>query len=120
MTSLPCASSSTTKPVRLRGEVRLRVSGEEEGHGDSQSGNGDQRVPRNIQDPQAEEGEQVQDDGRRGRQVNVGTMMKQQHNFNVHHLVVVLKQQQYFYDFPFPSIYTVVDFFKHRVKNLIM
>merc|ERR1711963_647569 len=30
------------------------------GHGDPQPGDGDQRVPRHLQDPQAEEGEQVQ------------------------------------------------------------
>merc|ERR1712113_1010190 len=36
------------------------------GHGDPQPRDGDQRVPRNLQDPQAEEGEQIQDDGRRG------------------------------------------------------
>merc|ERR1712060_551832 len=40
------------------------VRRQEEGHGDPQPRDGDQRVPRHLQDPQAEEGEQVQDDGR--------------------------------------------------------
>ena len=42
--------------LRLRREVRRGVPGQEERHGDPQSGDGDQRVPWNLQDPQAEEG----------------------------------------------------------------
>merc|ERR1712037_498628 len=34
--------------------------------GDPQPGDGDQRAPRHLQDSQAEEGEQIQDDGGRG------------------------------------------------------
>merc|ERR1712079_472730 len=44
----------------LRREVRRGVLGQEEGHGDPQPRDGDQRVTRNLQDPQAEEGEQVE------------------------------------------------------------
>merc|ERR1712080_22449 len=50
----------------VRGEMGHGVPGEEDGHGDSQPGDGDQRVPRYLQNPQTEEGQQVQDDGRRG------------------------------------------------------
>ena len=60
----PCEAAVRPELFRLRREVPHGVRRQEEGHGDPQPGDGDQRVPRHLQDPQAEEGEQVQDDGR--------------------------------------------------------